>query len=155
MMTEAQALLQALQSRCLTLATAESLTGGGIGAALTAIPGSSQTYLGGIISYTDTVKAQLLGVPQDTLACFGAVSAETAQAMARGALTAIGADLALSVTGLAGPTGDDRGNPVGLVYVACATAHATLVQRFHFTGSRDAIRSQTIQAALLLAHHAL
>src|SRR5699024_162318 len=112
----ARQLLQALEARGLTLATAESCTGGGIGHALTAIPGSSKTYRGGVISYTNEVKHAVLGVPQETLDAYTAVSRETAEAMARGARQVLGADAALSVTGLAGPDGDGTGRPVGLVY---------------------------------------
>ena len=107
--------LEALAGK--TLATAESCTGGGIGAALTAIPGSSAVYKGGIISYTNWVKHNLLGVDQHLLDTLGAVSAPVAEAMAKGAREAIQADIALSVTGLAGPGGDEFGNPVGLVFI--------------------------------------
>ena len=108
----AQALLRALEARGLTLATAETAPAGGIGHALTAIPGSSKTYRGGVISYTNEVKHAVLGVPQETLDAYTAVSRETAEAMARGARQVLGADAALSVTGLAGPDGDGTG-PAG------------------------------------------
>ena len=132
----AAALLSALEKKGRTLATAESCTGGMIGAALTAIPGSSNVYLGGVISYTNGVKKQLLHVSRETLEAYSAVSPETAQAMAEGARAAIHADIALSVTGLAGPSGDGSGKPVGLVYVGCATSAGTLVQRHLFSGDR-------------------
>ena len=96
-----------------TLVTAESLTGGGIGAALTDIPGSSAVYKGGIICYTDWVKEQILGVSADVLKFWGAVSPYTAEAMARGARKLLQADVAVAVTGLAGPDGDDFGNQIG------------------------------------------
>lgn len=147
----AQALLQALEARGWTLATAESCTGGGIGHCLTAIPGSSRIYRGGIISYTDAVKHAVLGVPQETLDTYTAVSRETAEAMARGGRQIIGADAALSVTGLAGPDGDGTGRPVGLVYIGCATPHAILVQQWHFSGDRSAVRAQAVERALKLA----
>ena len=107
--------LQALKG--MTLVTAESITGGGIGAALTAVPGSSAVYKGGIISYCDDVKNRILGVPEIVLSQYGAVSAQTAQAMASGVREILNADVAVSVTGLAGPDADTFGNPVGTVYI--------------------------------------
>ena len=103
-----------------TLATAESLTGGGIGAALTAVPGSSAVYKGGIVSYTNEVKETVLGVPAEVLDAYGAVSEPVARAMAEGVLHLIKADVAVSVTGLAGPGGDEYGNPVGTVFIGYA-----------------------------------
>ena len=114
----ASEVLAALRERGLSLATAESCTGGLVGGALTAVPGSSDTYRGGIISYTNEVKHRLLGVPEELLSQYGAVSAPVAEAMARGAASALGADVAVSTTGLAGPGGDEFGNPVGTVYLA-------------------------------------
>lgn len=146
----AAALLSALEKKGRTLATAESCTGGMIGAALTAIPGSSNVYLGGVISYTNGVKEQLLHVPHETLEAFSAVSPETAQAMAEGVRASIHADLTLSVTGLAGPSGDGSGKSIGLVYVGCATPAGTLVQRHLFSGDRAAIRAQAVDAAIAL-----
>ena len=133
-----------------TLATAESLTGGGIGHALTAISGSSAVYKGGIISYTNEVKHELLGVSQEALARFGAVSEPVAKAMAEGARRVLGADVAVSVTGLAGPGGDDYGNPVGTVYIGCCDGEKTRVKHCVFEGDREAVRDQTIRAALML-----
>ena len=133
-----------------TLATAESLTGGGIGAALTAIPGSSAVYKGGIISYTDEVKHKLLGVPRELLEAFGAVSAPVAKAMAEGVRKVTFADVAVSVTGLAGPGGDEFGHDVGTVFIGYADEHRSLAREYHFTGDREAVRNQTICAALEL-----
>ncbi len=133
-----------------TLVTAESLTGGGIGAALTAIPGSSEVYKGGIISYTNWVKHNLLGVPEEILSTYGAVSEPTAKAMAEGVRQALKADVAVSVTGLAGPGGDDYGNPVGTVFIGCSDASKTMVKHCIFSGSREEIRRQTIETALRL-----
>lgn len=140
--------LRALQGK--TLVTAESLTGGGIGAALTAVPGASEVYKGGIISYTNWVKHHLLGVDEGILARFGAVSAPTASAMAEGARGVLAADVAVSVTGLAGPGGDEFGNPVGTVFVGYADAQGREVRKFRFEGTREEIREQTIEAALKL-----
>ncbi len=140
--------LEALAGK--TLATAESCTGGGIGAALTAIPGSSAVYKGGIISYTNWVKHNLLGVDQHLLDTLGAVSAPVAEAMAKGAREAIQADIAVSVTGLAGPGGDEFGNPVGLVFIGYSDAGKTLSRRFLFPGSREEIRQAASREALKL-----
>ena len=133
-----------------TLVTAESCTGGGIGAALTAVPGSSEVYKGGIISYTNWVKANVLLVPWGLLDCFGAVSASVAKAMAEGARRGLQADIAVSVTGLAGPGGDEFGNPVGLVFLGYSDANKTLSRECHFEGDRDAVRAQAVEAALRL-----
>ena len=133
-----------------TLATAESCTGGGIGAALTAIPGSSAVYKGGIISYTNWVKNRILGVDIELLDTHGAVSAPVAEAMAMGARTALEADIAVSVTGLAGPGGDEYGNPVGTVCIGYCDANESFAVKYHFDGGREAVRSQTIKAALEL-----
>lgn len=133
-----------------TLSTAESLTGGGIGAALTQVPGSSSVYRGGIISYTDDVKHALLGVDRLLLQEMGAVSGPVAQAMACGARAATGSDVAVSVTGLAGPGGDEYGNPVGTVFIGFSCSDTAFFREFHFSGNRDQIRNQTIEAALHL-----
>ena len=133
-----------------TLVTAESCTGGGVGAALTAVPGSSKVYKGGIISYTNEVKTSQLQVPAELLDGAGAVSAEVAEAMAIGARNAMSADIAVSVTGLAGPDGDDRGNPVGTVFVGYADQTRVCSREFRFSGDRDSVRNQAIDAALHL-----
>jgi len=131
-----------------TLATAESLTGGGIGVALTAIPGSSEVYKGGIISYTNWVKESMLGVSHEILETYGAVSQWTAGAMASGVRKAMSADIAVSVTGLAGPGGDGFGHPVGTVFIGYEDAEKASVHHFVFEGSRENVRDQTITAAL-------
>ena len=133
-----------------TLVTAESLTGGGIGAALTAVPGSSEVYKGGVISYTNWVKKNILRVPGEVLETYGAVSAQTAQAMARGVRELLKADVAVAVTGLAGPGGDEFGNPVGTVFIGYQDEKTTQVIGCHFTGTREEIRNQTIDRALKL-----
>ena len=131
-----------------TLATAESCTGGGIGAALTAIPGSSAVYKGGIISYTNWVKENLLGVPGEMLERYGAVSQPVAQAMAEGARNRLQTDVAVSVTGLAGPGGDEYGNSVGTVFIGYADATKSCAKEFHFPGNREEVRNQAILMAL-------
>ena len=133
-----------------TLATAESLTAGGIGAALTVVPGASAVFKGGIISYCDEAKANLLSVPTEYLTTYGAVSAQTARAMALGARTALNTDLAEAVTGLAGPGGDDFGHSVGTVFVGFADENQSFALEYHFEGDREAVRWQTVEAALRL-----
>ena len=133
-----------------TLVTAESCTGGGIGAALTAIPGSSAVYKGGIISYTNWVKRHILGVDEALLETVGAVSAPVAEAMARGVRERLCADVAVSVTGLAGPGGDEYGNPVGTVFVGYSDDNITISRRFLFSGDREQVRRQAMEAALEL-----
>ncbi len=131
-----------------TLVTAESLTGGGIGAALTAVPGASAVYKGGVVSYVNEVKQEILGVSPEVLRACGAVSRPTAEAMASGVRKLLKADFAVSVTGLAGPGGDEFGHPVGTVFVGFASEDVNFAREFHFTGSREEIRNQTIEAAL-------
>ena len=133
-----------------TLVTAESLTGGGIGATLTSVPGSSAVYKGGIISYTDWVKENLLGVSRENLDRYGAVSQWTAGAMASGVRKAMNGDVAVSVTGLAGPGGDEFGNPVGTVFIGYEDAARAAVHHFVFEGNREEVRNQTIETALKL-----
>ena len=114
-----------LKEKGLTFATAESCTGGRVAERITALPGASAVYRGGVVSYWTSVKADVLGVPADTLDAHGAVSAETARAMAEGARRITGADIAMSVTGVAGPDPDERGVPVGIVYIGLATPDGT------------------------------
>lgn len=143
-------LVQQLKGRELTLATAESCTGGGIGHAITSVSGSSAVFLGGVISYANSVKEQLLGVPGDVLRTKGAVSEETARAMAEGVRRLLHADLGVGVTGIAGPNSDGTSKPVGLVYVSCSDGTRTLVRENHFSGDRESIRTQSMEAAMEL-----
>ena len=122
--------LRLLKERGLTVGTAESCTGGLMAKLLTDLPGSSAVFRGGVVSYTNGVKAGLLGVPQDLLDRYGAVSPQMAEAMARGAKAALGCDIALSATGVAGPDADDRGNPIGLVYLGLAWGDQCRVTEF-------------------------
>lgn len=140
--------IRALQGK--TLATAESCTGGLIGGALTGVSGSSKVYKGGVISYWSNIKEQLLSVDGDTLANVGPVSAEVAKAMALGAKKLLQADVAVSVTGLAGPDGDEFGNPVGLVFLGYADDKQAVTRECHFSSDRDAVRKQAVDAALKL-----
>lgn len=134
------------------LAVAESCTGGLLGARLTEVPGASRWFLGGIVSYDDTVKERLLGVPPLTLVEHGAVSEPTAEAMARGVRSALRAEWSLSVTGIAGPSGGTPDKPVGLVFIGCGWPDgAVTVERHHFrSGDRERIRARAVVAALHL-----
>lgn len=134
-----------LLERGLTLATAESCTGGLIARRITALPGASRVYRGGVVSYWTEVKAAVLGVPQDILDQYGAVSEPTARAMAEGARRITGADIAVSVTGVAGPDPDERGNPVGLVFIGLATPDGTFCRRTE-SGRRTRDRIQDLSA---------
>lgn len=144
-----------LRSRGLTVAVAESCTGGLLGARLTELPGSSDYVLGGVISYANSVKMGLLDVPAGMLAQYGAVSDEVAGAMAEGARVATGADCALATTGVAGPDGGTAEKPVGLVYVSCAVDGATRVIRGSFPGDRATVREFAVTAALHLLRKTL
>jgi nicotinamide-nucleotide amidase len=144
----AESVLAACRTRGWRLATAESCTGGLVAAALTAIAGSSDVVERGFVTYSNEAKIELLGVPAETLAGHGAVSAQTAAAMARGAVARTPADLAVSIIGIAGPGGGTPQKPVGLVYLGAARRDgACRVERRVFPGDRTAIRD----AALLLA----
>jgi nicotinamide-nucleotide amidase len=134
-----------------TLATAESCTGGLLGAILTEVPGASESYLGGVVSYTDGVKVTVLGVPPEVLTRHGAVSAQAAVAMAEGARRATGADLAMAVTGIAGPSGGSSQKPVGLTYVAVADGSGQAVERHLWRGDRAGNRRASAAAAFRLA----
>ena len=151
---ELEGLAERLQLACLeaglSLATAESCTGGLLGHVLTAIPGSSHYYAGGAITYSDALKRDVLSVPDATLQAHGAVSAQVAVAMAAGALGAFGTDVSVAVTGIAGPTGGSDKKPVGLTYVAVADAAGHDVRRFLWSGDRAANKRAGAQAALEL-----
>lgn len=133
-----------------SLATAESCTGGGIGQALTAVSGASAVFKGGVISYCNEIKHELLGVSAELLESVGAVSAPVAETMALGAKKALHADIAVSVTGLAGPGGDEFGNPVGTVFIGYSDENVTLARHFLFSGTREEIRAQAVTQALQL-----
>lgn len=141
----------ALRSSRSKLATAESCTGGAIAAALTAIAGSSDYFPGGIVSYSNAVKEQLLGVPGAILASVGPVSPECAEAMAEGARARVGAEYGLATTGIAGPGGAEEGKPVGLVYIAVAGPTGVIHERHLFKGTRAAVIDASAEAALRLA----
>ena len=149
---QARDVLASLEARGLTLATAESCTGGLIAAALTAIAGSSSVVMAGFVTYSNAAKMRMVGVGEATLAAHGAVSEPVAHEMAEGALREAGVDVALSCTGIAGPGGATPGKPVGLVFIGCARrGGATVVERHVFPGDRTSVRALTVAAALRLA----
>ena len=150
-----EAIASALLRRNETLATAESCTGGLVGAALTALPGSSAWYLGGFVSYSNDLKIRLLGVPPDLLAARGAVSPETVRAMAEGARAAARADHAVAVSGIAGPGGGSPDKPVGLVFFAVAGPRGAVVAERRFPGSRADVRQAALETALRLVLESL
>lgn len=149
---ELRALAERLQGVCLgrglTVAVAESCTGGLVAAAITAVPGSSGYFLGGVVSYADAAKAALLDVPEAALRAHGAVSAQVAMAMAAGARARFGATLAASVTGVAGPDGGTAEKPVGLTYVGVVGPGSPAVHRYAWGGDREANRLESARAAL-------
>ena len=144
-----QQLLHALRERGLTFAAAESCTGGLIAKRITDLAGASAVFRGGVVSYTNEVKRDVLGVPQHLLDKYGAVSGEVAKSMAEGVRRITGADLAVSVTGVAGPDKDDRGNEVGTVYwgIACDEFSVWAHTPFHFFGDRNSIRNAAADMA--------
>jgi nicotinamide-nucleotide amidase len=144
--------LAACRKRGLSLATAESCTGGLVAARLTSVSGSSDVFLGSVVSYSNSVKESELGVPASVLEAHGAVSAETASAMARGALERLGADVAVSVTGIAGPEGGTPEKPVGLVFLCASGPGGELARDFVITGDRETVRRRATVGALHLVH---
>lgn len=139
-----------LQQHHLTLAVAESCTGGLLAARITDIPGSSAYFEGGVVVYSYEAKKLILGVPATTLEAYGAVSEETASAMAEGVRHLLGVDLAIAITGIAGPTGATPQKPVGLTYIALASAQGTECRKYLWTGNRWENREQSVRAALEL-----
>ena len=151
----AEQVLALCRARYWHVATAESCTGGLVAAALTAIAGASDVFERSFVTYSNTAKSELLGVSPETIATHGAISAETAEAMARGALSRAPVDLAVSLTGLAGPGGGTPQKPVGLVYLGIATkGGGAQVERRIFPGYRTEIRKDAVRLALELLHEA-
>jgi nicotinamide-nucleotide amidase len=143
------------RARGLSLATAESCTGGLVAARLTSVPGSSDVFRGAVVSYADEVKERELGVPAETLARFGAVSAETARAMAGGVRERLGVDVGVSVTGVAGPGGGTAEKPVGLVYLHAVSPDGELDGGFSLPADRETIRRRATVSALHLVRRLL
>jgi nicotinamide-nucleotide amidase len=148
----ARALIELCRAKRLTVATAESCTGGLVAGALTDIPGSSEVLERGFVTYSNAAKQTLLGVPHETLMRHGAVSRETAQAMARGALAHAPVDLAVSITGIAGPGGATPGKPVGLVHFGAAARNGTLIHQERQFGDigRTQVREASVAQALAM-----
>lgn len=140
---------EALLERGAQVTTAESCTGGGIAEAITRIAGSSAWFEAGYVTYSNTQKTLQLGVPEALFSSVGAVSREVVEAMVRGAQTHSGARYATAVSGVAGPAGGSAEKPVGTVWIAWADGEQVFTRRFQFPGSRDAVRAQTVEAALL------
>ena len=143
-----QKLFELLKLKNLKISTAESCTGGMIGASITSIPGISSYYGYGFVTYSNEAKQTLIGVKEETLNKFGAVSAQTVLEMAEGALNVSGSDIAVSVSGIAGPDGGTKEKPVGLVYIGLATKNKRSFNKFVFKGNREEVRQQTVNSAL-------
>jgi len=155
-LAEAAALLAHLRARGEMIATAESCTGGLIAGALTHVPGSSDVVERGFVTYSNAAKTEMLEVPADLITLVGAVSEQVAAAMAEGALRRSHADVAVSVTGVAGPGGGSMEKPVGLVWFGLARrGAATVTMQRVFPGDRASVRAQTVAAAFALVHHSI
>lgn len=146
---------ESLRERGLTLALAESCTGGLVSSLITDIAGSSDYFLGSVIAYSNSVKVAELGVKASTLKKYGAVSKETAREMALGARRRLGGDISAAITGIAGPGGGTKEKPVGLVFIAVSRGRTTEARRFVFKGARKSIKRQSAQAALSMIAKAL
>jgi nicotinamide-nucleotide amidase len=146
--------LALLDERGLTLATAESLTGGGVGALVTSVPGASRVYVGGVVAYAARVKVELLAVPPEVVEEHGVVSEPCARAMAEGVRRLLGADVGVATTGVAGPDRQE-GHPAGTVHVAVAADQGTRARRLNLGGDRSAVRAATAEAALALVADAM
>lgn len=148
--SEAEQLIGLLKSKRLRMSAAESCTGGMIGCMMTSVPGSSDVFLGSAVTYSNNAKERILGVSHQTLMDHGAVSMETASEMAKGTIDAYESDVAVSVTGIAGPGGATPEKPVGLVYIAVADGPRVVVTKNLFQGDRQSIRNQTAVEAIKL-----
>lgn len=149
-MTTAEKLVKVLAEKGLTCATAESCTGGGVGYAITAAPGSSAVFWGGVVSYDNSVKRGVLGVPEEVLETKGAVSPECAAAMADGAKRLLRTDLAVSITGIAGSGGESAEKPVGLIWFGLASDMGVVAEKRVFPGDRESVRAAAVEHALNL-----
>lgn len=145
-----KAVIDLLRANDLTVTCAESCTGGLLSARLINVPGASDAYRSGVITYSNKAKRRFLGVKKSTLRKHGAVSEQTAEEMAKGAAFLLKADVAVAVTGLAGPDGGTEEKPVGLVYIACSVKGKVTVKRYRFSGSRSKVRDSAVSAALAL-----
>lgn len=145
-----QKLLENLNQKNWSIATAESCTGGMVAAAITDIPGASTVFRGGVVAYHNQIKQQLLGVPQEILEQCGAVSRECVAAMLEGAARTLEADCVIATSGIAGPGGGTKEKPVGLVFVGCRTPRAIRVEKFIFNGDRRQVRQQAVDTAMTM-----
>ena len=148
--SEAESLVSLLRLKGKTVSTAESCTGGLIGASITDIPGASEVFLGGVVSYSNDAKEGILGVSHSVLIEHGAVSEQTARQMVEGSMRLFDSDYAVAVTGIAGPGGATPEKPVGLVYIAVADGPRTVVTRNVFKGDRQEVRESTVREACSL-----
>ena len=149
-MVDFKKIVDRLIEKNITVSTAESCTGGMLGKIITSYSGASSIYGFGFITYANEAKEKILGVKWETLEKYGAVSEETAREMAQGARRISGSDIALSVTGIAGPGGGTAKKPVGLVYIALADGDETVVKRLNLSGDRDSVRQQTCECVFEL-----
>lgn len=147
-MTLETSIVDLMKNNGLTLAVAESCSGGMLSARLIGVPGISDVYCAGLVTYSNEAKQSLLGVSKDTLQLHGAVSEETAKEMVEGTLRVTGADYAVSITGIAGPGGGTKEKPVGLVYIACGNKDVITVKRNLFDGDRQRVREASTETAL-------
>lgn len=148
-------IIQAATKKGITITTAESCTGGMLAAALTSISGGSAVFETGFVTYANSAKTKLLGVPAELIKKHGAVSKEVAKAMAEGAREKANATIAISITGIAGPTGGSAAKPVGTVFIGVATPQNTIVEKYHFSGNRTQIRKQAMNHALALLYRSI
>lgn len=148
MITVEKSVADILKKKGFTMTCAESCTGGLIASRVVNVPGVSEVFKAGFVTYANEAKQKLLGVREETLIQFGAVSRQTAEEMARGAAKAAEADVAISVTGIAGPDGGTKEKPVGLVYIGCYVRGDVLVKEYHFDGDRMQVRQSSAEAAL-------
>lgn len=152
MKQSAEKLVNKLREKGLHIATAESCTGGMVSAAVTSVAGASEIFDGGVVSYANKVKHRILGVSEETLAEHGAVSEECAREMAEGVRRLMGADIGISLTGIAGPGGGTAEKPVGTVYLGVSDKNETYALRLSLSGDREAIRQESVKAALCEAY---
>lgn len=152
MKQNAERLVKILREKGLHISTAESCTGGMVSTAITAVAGASEVFDGGVVSYANEVKHRMLGVKESTLAEHGAVSEECAREMAEGVRSLMGADIGISLTGIAGPGGGTREKPVGTVYLGVSDKNESYAIRLSLSGDRDTIRQESVKAALSEAH---
>ncbi|MDD3335207.1 MAG: CinA family protein [Eubacteriales bacterium] len=152
---ESEELVRRFTACGLTFGTAESLTGGMISATVAGVSGASAVLMGGVVSYDPRIKRDVLGVSQAIIDSVGVVSEECAKAMAVGARKVLGVDVAVSATGVAGPTGGTAENPVGAVWLGVSTGEYVAAYRYQFTGDRQSVREQSVEQALRLALEAI